>query len=113
MVRVQGIFVFLSEVEIGVPDTVGRKEVLQIHTRNMPFTDDVNINHLAKITYGFVGADIEALVKEAAMSALRRNLPGISWKNSEEELDPKMLEKLKVTKEDFLIPEPEELDETP
>jgi transitional endoplasmic reticulum ATPase len=91
---------FDREIEIGVPDTKGRKEILQIHTRNMPFSDDVNLNSLANTTYGFVGADIEALVKEAAMSALRSNLPSISWKKTEE-LDPKMLEKLKVTKGDF------------
>ncbi|MBN2330655.1 MAG: CDC48 family AAA ATPase [Candidatus Aenigmarchaeota archaeon] len=91
---------FDREIEIGVPDTRGRKEIFQIHTRNMPFSDDVNINSLANKTYGFVGADIEALVKEAAMSALRSNLPSISWKKTEE-LDPKMLEKLKVTKADF------------
>jgi transitional endoplasmic reticulum ATPase len=91
---------FDREIEIGVPDTKGRKEVLQIHTRNMPLTDDVNLNSLANTTYGFVGADLENLAKEAAMSALRRNLPGISWKKTEE-LDPKVLEKLKVTKKDF------------
>jgi transitional endoplasmic reticulum ATPase len=66
----------------------------------MPLAGDVSITSLANTTYGFVGADLEALVKEAAMSALRRNLPGISWKKSEQ-LDPKMLEKLKVTKVDF------------
>jgi SpoVK/Ycf46/Vps4 family AAA+-type ATPase len=90
---------FDREIEIGVPDQKGRKEVLQIHTRNMPL-DGVDLDRFAEITYGFVGADLEALCKEAAMSALRRNLPGISWKKHEE-LPPKLLEKLKVTKEDF------------
>ncbi len=91
---------FDREIEIGVPDQKGRKEILQIHTRNMPFTEDVSVDKLSEITYGFVGADLEALAKEAAMSSLRRTLPGISWKKSEE-LDPKVLEKLKVTKTDF------------
>jgi transitional endoplasmic reticulum ATPase len=91
---------FDREIEIGVPDQKGRKEILQIHTRNMPLTKDVDLNWLASVTHGFVGADLEVLAKEAAMSALRRNLPSISWKK-QEELPPKFLEKLKVTKEDF------------
>jgi transitional endoplasmic reticulum ATPase len=90
---------FDREIEIGVPDQKGRKEVLQIHTRNMPLKD-VDLDKIAEITYGFVGADLEALCKEAAMSALRRNLPGISWKK-QEELPPKLIEKLKVEKTDF------------
>ncbi len=91
---------FDREIEIGVPDTVGRKEILQIHTRNMPLAKDVSIGDLSNKTYGYVGADLEALAKEAAMSALRRNLPNISWKKSEE-LPAEVLEKLRVTKKDF------------
>jgi len=92
---------FDREVEIGVPDQKGRKEILQIHTRNMPIDrSNVDLDHLSSITYGFVGADLEALAKEAAMSALRRNLPSISWKTMDE-LPPKVIEKLKVTKLDF------------
>ncbi|MCX6814667.1 MAG: CDC48 family AAA ATPase [Candidatus Aenigmarchaeota archaeon] len=92
---------FDREVEIGVPDQKGRKEILQIHTRNMPMDrSTVDLDYLASVTYGFVGADLEALAKEAAMSALRRNLPQISWKTMEE-LPPKAIEKLKVTKQDF------------
>jgi transitional endoplasmic reticulum ATPase len=91
---------FDREVEIGVPDTVGRKEILQIHTRNMPLANDVSIGELANKTYGFVGADLEGLAKEAAMSALRRNLPNISWKKAEQ-LPQDVLEKLRVTKKDF------------
>ena len=91
---------FDREIEIGVPDRKGRKEILQIHTRNMPMEKDVDLEWLADITYGFVGADLEALAKEAAMSALRRNLPQISWKK-EEELPPDVFKKLKVTKKDF------------
>ncbi len=91
---------FDREVEIGVPDAKGRKEILQIHTRNMPLTKDVDLNWLSSITYGFVGADVEALAKEAAMSALRRKLPGISWKK-DEQLPPEVIENLKVEKLDF------------
>jgi len=91
---------FDREIEIGVPDQKGRLEILQIHTRNMPLYKDVDLKKLASITYGFVGADLEALAKEAAMSALRSNLPGISWKKAEE-LPPGVLEKLKVTNKDF------------
>ncbi len=90
---------FDREIEIGVPDTKGRLETLQIHTRNMPLKN-VDIKWLANVTHGFVGADLEALAKEAAMSALRRALPGITWKKIKE-LPPETLEKLKVTKEDF------------
>jgi len=91
---------FDRELEIGVPDQKGRKEILQIHTRNMPLDKDVDIDWLASVTYGFVGADLEALCKEAAMSALRRNLPNISWKKHEE-IPQNILENLKVTKQDF------------
>jgi len=89
---------FDREIEIGVPDQKGRKEILQIHTRNMPL-EGVGLDWLASVTYGFVGADVAALTKEAAMSALRRNLPQISWKK--EKLPPGSMEKLKVSKEDF------------
>ncbi len=91
---------FDREIEIGVPDQKGRKEVLQIHTRNMPLTKSVDLNWLSSVTYGFVGADLEALCKEAAMSALRRVLPEISWKK-QDEIPESVLEKLKVSKQDF------------
>jgi len=91
---------FDREVEIGVPDMKGRKEILQIHSRNMPLTKDVDLDWLSSVTYGFVGADLEALTKEAAMSALRKDLPKISWKS--EKLQPEALENLKVRKSDFL-----------
>lgn len=91
---------FDREIEIGVPDQKGRKEILQIHTRNMPLDKDVSLDWLASVTHGFVGADLEALCKEAAMLALRRVLPQISWKK-EEEIPPEILEKLRVTKKDF------------
>jgi transitional endoplasmic reticulum ATPase len=90
---------FDREIEIGVPDRDGRKEILQIHTRGMPLAKDVSLDHYANVTHGFVGADLEALAKEAAMSALRRILPQI--KLEEKIIPPEVLEKLQVTKEDF------------
>ncbi len=92
---------FDREIELGVPDKKGRKEILQIHTRKMPLDKSVNLDELANITYGYVGADLEALAKEAAMHALRRLLPKIKWKE-EEELPQEALEKLVVNKKDFL-----------
>ncbi len=90
---------FDREIEIGVPDRDGRKEILQIHTRGMPLDKDVDLDWLAEMTHGYVGADLEALCKEAAMSALRRILPKI--KLEEATIPPEVLEELKVTKEDF------------
>ncbi len=91
---------FDREIEFPVPDRAGRLEILKIHSRNMPLSKDVDLNHLADISYGFVGADIWAVCKEAAMSALRRVLPEIKWKE-EEELPKEIIEKLIVIKEDF------------
>ncbi|MCS7105708.1 MAG: CDC48 family AAA ATPase [Candidatus Aenigmarchaeota archaeon] len=91
---------FDREIEIPVPDRNGRLEIFKIHTRNMPLDKDVDLNWLADITYGYVGADIMALCKEAAMSALRRVLPEIKWKE-EGELPKEVIEKLVVKKEDF------------
>ncbi len=92
---------FDREIEIPVPDKQGRKEIFQIHTRSMPFTKDVSIDKLAEITYGYVGADISGVVKEAAMSALHRILPEISALKPGEQLPQNIVEKLIVTKEDF------------
>jgi transitional endoplasmic reticulum ATPase len=91
---------FDREIEFPVPDRNGRLEILKIHTRNMPLAKDVNLEHLADITHGYVGADLAALCKEAAMAALRRVLPEIKWKE-EKELPKEVMEKLVVTKEDF------------
>ncbi|MCJ7478645.1 MAG: CDC48 family AAA ATPase [Candidatus Nanohaloarchaeota archaeon QJJ-7] len=87
------------EIEIGVPDRNGRKEILQIHTRNMPMEEKVDLDELADQTHGYVGADIEALAKEAAMSTLRRVLPEIEL--DESEIDEDVLDKLVVGSEDF------------
>ncbi|RLF93646.1 hypothetical protein DRN45_01790 [Thermococci archaeon] len=89
---------FDREVEIGVATKSGRKEILQIHTRGMPL-ENVDLDHLASITYGFVGADLEALCKEAAMNSLRRILPEINLE--EEKIPSEILEKIRVTKNDF------------
>jgi len=90
---------FDREIIIGVPDRDGRKEVLQIHTRGMPLAKEVDLDALANVTHGFVGADLEAICKEAAMSTLRRILPEI--KLEEKVIPSEVLEKLQVTKEDF------------
>lgn len=90
---------FDREIELRVPDTEGRLEIFQIHTRGMPLDDDVNLNGLAQITYGFVGADIAALCREAAMSALRRILPKINLK--EPEIPKEILDSLQVLRDDF------------
>jgi SpoVK/Ycf46/Vps4 family AAA+-type ATPase len=93
---------FDREIEVPVPDRNGRLEILKIHTRNMPLAKDVNLEEIADRTHGFVGADLMALCKEAAMSALRRVLPEIRDKLKEGEEIPKdVLEKLVVTKQDF------------
>lgn len=91
---------FDREIVIGVPDQTGRREILGIHTRGMPLVEDVNLDDLARITYGFVGADIAALAREAAFEALRRNLPQINLEA--EEIPQEVLEKLQVTRDDFM-----------
>jgi transitional endoplasmic reticulum ATPase len=90
---------FDREIEIKVPDKKGRYEILQIHTRHMPLTPDVDLEKLAAVTHGFVGADAEYLCKEAAMKTLRRMLPEL--KLEEERLSPEILDKLIVTMQDF------------
>jgi transitional endoplasmic reticulum ATPase len=90
---------FDREIEVGVPDRDGRKEILQVHTRGMPLTDDVDVDQYAESTHGFVGADIESLAKEGAMNALRRIRPQIDL--DAEEIDAEVLESLEVTNEDF------------
>jgi transitional endoplasmic reticulum ATPase len=91
---------FDRELVFGVPDAKGRLDVLKIHTRNMPITKSVNLEELAKITHGFVGADLESLAKEAAMNVLRRNLQDFNLEEGKE-ISAEVLEKLKITDEDF------------
>lgn len=89
---------FDREIELGVPDKDERKEILEIHTRGMPLAEDVDLDELAEITHGFVGADLESLCKEAAMRVLRRIIPEIK---ADEEIPKEVLKKMIVTKEDF------------
>jgi len=91
---------FDREIEIGVPDRNGRLEILQIHTRGMPLDKDVNLEKLADISHGFVGADLQALSKEAAMRALRKVLPEIDL--SSENIPSEILRKIIVTMQDFV-----------
>ncbi len=90
---------FDREIEIPLPDKQGRLEILQIHTRNAPLDDDVDLMKIAEATHGFTGADLAALVKEAAMNALRRILPKI---NLDDEIPPEILDELRITMNDFL-----------
>jgi transitional endoplasmic reticulum ATPase len=90
---------FDREIDIGIPDEQGRLDILQIHTRGMPLTDDVNLDSIAKVTHGFVGADLEALSKEAAMRSLRRILPEINLEQPK--IPAEILNKIKITKQDF------------
>lgn len=90
---------FDREIEIGLPDRKGRLQVLQIHTRGMPLVEDIQLEDIAARTHGFVGADLEALAKEAAMGALRRILPEINL--DEESIPAELLDKINVTMDDF------------
>ncbi len=91
---------FDREIEIGVPDKAGRFEVLQIHTRNMPLAEDVDLKRLSDVTHGYTGADIASLCREAAMKALRRYIPEVNLE--EERIPPEILEKMVVRMDDFL-----------
>ncbi len=95
---------FDREIEIKVPDKKGRRDILAIHSRNMPLADDtqelpVNIDKIASVSHGYVGADLEYLCKEAAMKCLRRLLPELNLE--EEKLPPETLDKLIVNHDDF------------
>ncbi|WP_427963776.1 CDC48 family AAA ATPase [Altererythrobacter sp.] len=91
---------FDREIVIGVPDQKGRREILSIHTRGMPLGDKVNLDELARVTHGFVGADIAALAREAAIDAVRRIMPKLDL--DERTIPAEVLEELCVTREDFL-----------
>jgi transitional endoplasmic reticulum ATPase len=90
---------FDREIDIGIPDEHGRLDILLIHSRGMPMTEDVNLESIAKVTHGFVGADLEALSKEAAMRSLRRILPEINLEQPK--IPAEILNKIKITKQDF------------
>ncbi|BDB97074.1 CDC48 family AAA ATPase [Saccharolobus caldissimus] len=91
---------FDREIEIPLPDKQGRLEILQIHTRNMPLSKDVDLEKLADMTHGYTGADLAALVREAAMNALRRYLPKIDL--NQDKIPPEILESMEVKMEDFI-----------
>jgi len=91
---------FDREISIPIPNKNGRLEILQIHTRGMPLAKDVNVEKLAEITHGFVGADLEALAREAAMSALRKILPKIDFEMAD--IPYETLMKLEITADNFL-----------
>jgi transitional endoplasmic reticulum ATPase len=90
---------FDREIEIGIPDKEGRREALEIHSRGMPLAEAVDLERIASITHGFVGADLAALCREAAMSALRRLMPDIDFKTTDIPYDK--LAALKVEWADF------------
>ena len=91
---------FDREIEIGVPDKAGRLEILQIHTRGMPLEEGIDLDKFANLTHGYVGADLSALCKEAAMRSLRRILPEL---NLEDDIIPiEILNKITVSEDDFM-----------
>jgi transitional endoplasmic reticulum ATPase len=91
---------FDREIVVGVPDERGRREILGIHTRGMPLGEKVDLAELARTTYGFVGADLAALTREAAIEAVRRIMPKLNLE--ERTVPPEVLDTLSVTREDFL-----------
>jgi len=91
---------FDREITFGVPNKKGRLEILKIHTRNMPLAKDVNIESLAEVTHGFVGADLSSLAKEAAMNVLRRMIPELNLRDKVE-LSEEILNKLIIQDKDF------------
>ena len=90
---------FDREIEIGVPDRDGRKEILQVHTRNMPLAEGIDLDVYAENTHGFVGADLESLAKEAAMHARRRIRPRLDLES--DEIDAEVLESIEVLESDL------------
>jgi transitional endoplasmic reticulum ATPase len=90
---------FDREIVVGVPDEQGRYEILEIHTRGMPLAPDVDLPDLARRTYGFVGADLASLTREAAMEAVRRIMPSINFE--EDAIPTRVLDELSVERRDF------------
>ncbi len=91
---------FDREISISIPDKIGRLEILHIHTRGIPMAMDVDMEKLAEITHGFVGADLEALAREAAMTALRKILPQIDFEMAE--IPYELLMSLEVSMDNFM-----------
>ena len=91
---------FDREIEIGIPGREGRLEIIQIHTRGMPLAENVDLTHMAEITHGYTGADLQALSREAAMKALRRYLPQIDLE--EKRIPHEVLDQMVVSNDDIL-----------
>jgi transitional endoplasmic reticulum ATPase len=91
---------FDREIIIGIPDSKSREEILEIHTRGMPLTKEVDLKSIAEITHGFTGADLEALCREAAMTALRRIMPEIEF--AQDVIPYELLMQLEVTRDDII-----------
>jgi transitional endoplasmic reticulum ATPase len=91
---------FDREIIVGVPDETGRREILGIHTRGMPLEEAVDLDELSRTTYGFVGADLAALAREAAIEAVRRIMPKLNLEDGT--IPPDVLDTLSVTRDDFL-----------
>jgi transitional endoplasmic reticulum ATPase len=91
---------FDREIVVGVPDERGRREILGIHTRGMPLGEGVDLAELSRATYGFVGADLAALTREAAIEAVRRIMPKLNLE--EGTIPPEVLDTLSVTRDDFM-----------
>ncbi len=90
---------FDREMEIGIPDKKGRYDILRIHTQGMPMEESVDLDYISKVTHGFVGADLQALSKEAAMGALRRIIPEVDLE--QDRIPSDTLQKIRITAEDF------------
>ena len=90
---------FDREMEIGIPDTGGRRDILRIHTRMMPLEESVDLEQVARVTHGFVGADLQALSKEAAMGALRRLIPEMDLER--DRIPPDVLGRIRIGPDDF------------
>ncbi len=92
---------FDREIVIPIPDRDARREILDIHRRGMPISPEVDLNEVANVTHGFVGADLEALCREAGMTCLRRMLPRQAVETDSDPLPPELLNRLEITPEDF------------
>ena len=90
---------FDKEIDIGVPDEVGRMEILRIHTKNMKLADDVNLEEIAKETHGMVGSDLASLCSEAALQCIREKMD--LFDIEDETIDAEILDKMYVTNENF------------
>lgn len=92
---------FDREVDIGIPDAIGRLEILRIHTKNMKLCDDVDLEQVASETHGHVGADLAALCSEAALQQIREKMELIDLED--DQIDAEVLDALAVTQEDFRV----------